>query len=441
MIIPLTNSHIHVFDAECAPGNFLRVIPSKFVRKYPKSIKWLLERKPMRKTIWWLDGKVNGKTRKKRKKLAKYISFLNMATQTSQIEIFSKALEIAKIHDSSARLVGLTLDMDYMDDNRAPDKKFCTQLSEVKQIKKYFPDHFFPFVSVDPRARSGNILLNWIKKYFEYGLISKTSGKAYPYFSGIKIYPALGFFPFDPGLDEIYQYAEANGIPVMYHCTRVGSLYVGRNIESLIPAKPKMIMPGKDSPKYPDALHAQQEIYERINRYYGEKVWIKNSNTGNNDLACDLFSHPQNYVPLMCKYPKLKICLAHMGGDDEIEYMKAEDRKKSSGDEDREKIWEVDGYNWAELIRDLMKKHDSLYTDISFSLSDLDNSKVAANINEWLEAKDDKGEKLGKRILFGTDFYMTEQQKGEAELYTLAKKHLGEWFDKISRENSSRYLY
>lgn len=237
MITPLTNSHIHIFDAECAPKNFLRVIPSKFIRKNPATIKWVLERKPVRKFIWWFNGKLNRKGRKNRKKLAKYISFLNMATQNGQIDIFRKALDVAKTYDSSARLVGLTLDMDYMDDNNAPKKRFCTQLDEVKQIKKYYPDNFFPFISVDPRARSGENIVRWIKKYVEFGLVSQATEKAYPFFSGIKMYPAHGFFPFDPRLDELYQYAAAKGIPVMFHCTRVGSLYVGSHIENLIPQK------------------------------------------------------------------------------------------------------------------------------------------------------------------------------------------------------------
>lgn len=204
-----------------------------------------------------------------------------------------------------------------------------------------------------------------------------------------------------------------------------------------------MIMPTEDNANYQTALDAQKEIYERIERYYtvDKYGWIVNSKIGANDLASDLFSHPQNYVPILTKYPDLKICVAHMGGDDEIEYMKAEDRKKIDATDLRQKIWKTDGYNWAELLRDLMKKHLSIYTDISFSLSDLDNQTVAENINKWLETEDDIGKKLGGRILFGTDFYMTEQQKSEEELYKLAFNTLGEWFDKISRENSKRFLY
>ena len=440
MLVPLTNNHIHVFDSECAPKNFLRIIDVDFVRKHSAKIKWLLDNKRSRSLISKTESVIKKKEPEKRKKFAKYISFLNIATQKSQLIIFRDALKVATTYDPQAHLLAMTLDMDFMDDHNPPDKNYCTQLIEVKQIKRYYPDNFFPFISIDPRARSGETLLRWVRNFFEFGLQSKSSGKTYPFFSGIKMYPALGFFPFDPRLDKIYDYAEKNGIPITLHCTRVGSLYIGKNIEGLIPLKPKMIMPKEGEKTFSKAKVAQNEIYERIKRYT-EKGWIKNSKIGKNDLACDLFSHPQNYVPIMLKFPKLKICLAHMGGEYEIEFMNSADRKNGKPRDHRKEIWDLDGYNWAELIRDLMKEYSSLYTDISFSVSDLDNPKIANNFNEWLDAIGENGKELGNRILFGTDYYMTEMVNRESELYKLANEKLEKWFDRITRDNSKEFLY
>ena len=440
MLVPLTNNHIHVFDSDCAPNNFLRVIDVDFVRKHSAKIKWILENKKTRRFIWILERLLKNRKPEKRKKLAKYVSFLSIATQESQYNIFKDALKIAKTYDPQARLLTMTLDMDFMDDNNPPDKNYCTQLNEVKHIKRYYPDNFFPFVSIDPRARSGETLLRWARNFFEFGLVSKSSGQTYPFFSGIKMYPALGFFPFDPRLEKIYAYAEENGIPITLHCTRVGSLYIGKNIEGLIPLRPKMIMPKEGGEVFDKAQIAQNEIYERMKKY-SDEGWIKNSEIGKNDLACDLFSHPQNYVPIMLKFPKLKICLAHMGGEYEIEFMNAADRKNGNPRKERVKIWDMDGYNWAELIRDLMKEHPCLYTDISFSVSDLDSPKIAANFNEWLDAIDKNGYELGNRILFGTDYYMTEMANRESELYKLASEKLEKWFDRITRDNSKAFLY
>ena len=341
MAKPFTNIHIHVFNSECAPENFLRIIDLGLVRRYPAPVKKFLQNKYVRKGIWKINGLISKKSR--RSGLDKYLSFLNVGTQYSQMQIFEMAHSVAKNYDSEARVVTLTLNMDYMDNQGAkPAKNFATQIEEIKRIKTFYPDQLFPFLGVDPRAKSGKDLLNWTRQNFEYGVTSSKTNKAYPYFAGIKLYPGLGFFPFDPRLDALYAYAEANGIPIMTHCTRSGSQYVGSLIESLIPHKPDMIMPDQASP---EAIQAQQEIYARIDRYYHEG-WVKNSKRGGNDLACDLFGHPQNYVPVMLKYPKLKICLAHMGGSDEM---------VKSGTDLQRKVWRIDGENWAELTLKLMK--------------------------------------------------------------------------------------
>ena len=33
-----------------------------------------------------------------------------------------------------------------------------------------------------------------------------------------------------------------------------------------------------------------------------------------NKRICNLFSHPENYLPILDKYPKLRFCFAHLGG-------------------------------------------------------------------------------------------------------------------------------
>jgi predicted TIM-barrel fold metal-dependent hydrolase len=57
-----------------------------------------------------------------------------------------------------------------------------------------------------------------------------------------------------------------------------------------------------------------------------------------------------------------------------------------------------------------------------------------------MNTPDNFGELMGNRVLFGTDFFMTEQENRESELFRLAKEHLGDWFDKVSRTNTMRYM-
>ena len=431
MKAPLTNIHVHVFNAECAPENFLRIMAIKFIRKYPGLVKSILENPNIRKVIWWINTWIARNKSKRRSNFAKYIAFLNVGTQNTQSDVFNLAFDVARNYDPSARIVALTLDMDRMDNQgRKPEKPLNTQLEEVKQLKRYHPDNFFPFLGVDPRSHSGTQLVNWVRPFFTTGIKSPVTGKVYPYFSGIKIYPALGYFPFDPRLDELYAYAQKEEIPVVAHCTRGGSQYIGSQIEFFIPRIPEMILPDAHHPLFSDAAEAGEEINKRIEQYY-KKGWIKNNTTGDNDRACDLFSHPQNYIPVLIKYPKLKLCLAHMGGTDEI---------IGQWDVMQKEIHDVDPYIFTDLIFDLMVKYPNLYTDISYTLSGLEIGTVWNKLNNWMNRADSQGNKLENRVLFGTDFFMTEQEEQEKELYEIARKILGDKFDLLARDNAVNYL-
>lgn len=425
---PFSNIHTHVFNSECVPDNFLRILPSKFVRRMPRIIKRILDTKWVRKTIAFFAQLGRKKDSNKRKTFDKYIGFLEVATQRKQLDVFELEFEVGKQYDSSVRIVGLTMNMDFMDNQASRHQiTFETQLEAVKDIKRYYPANFFPFLGIDPRHKSGTDLVNWSKAYFEMGL--EKNGTIFPYFSGIKLYPALGFFPFDPRLDNLYAYAEENQLPVITHVTRVGSQYIGSKITELIPQTPK---PKSLSNGSTESVNALQEIYERIDMYYAKK-WIADNTIGDNDKACDLFSHPQNYIPILEKYPKLKICLAHMGGSNEI-------IDNPAKDSDLRKIRKVDSQLWCDRIRDLMIRYPNLYTDISYTLSDLDNKKLKAAIITFMKTVDEQGQPLAKRVLFGTDFFMTEQEKRESELFKLSQIELSEFHDIITRDNPQEFL-
>lgn len=425
---PFSNIHTHVFNSECAPDNFLRIIPSKFLRRRPKTIKRILDTKWVRKVIVFFAQIGRKKDNNKRKTFDKYIGFLEVATQRKQLDVFELEFEVGKQFDSSVRIVGLTMNMDFMDNSASKYQiSFESQLEAVKDIKRYYPNNFFPFLGVDPRHKSGADLVNWSKDYFERGL--EKDGMIFPYFSGIKLYPALGFFAFDPRLDDLYAYAEINQLPIITHVTRVGSQYIGSKITELIPQKPK---PKSLSNGNEESEKAMKEINDRIDAYY-KKNWIVDDKTGNNDKPCDLFSHPQNYIPILEKYPKLKICLAHMGGSNEI-------IDNSAKDPDLQKIRRVDPELWCDRIRDLMVKYPNLYTDISYTVSDLDDEKVKTAIIQFMNTLDDQKQPLAKRVLFGTDFFMTEQEKRESELFKLSQIELSDFHDMITRDNPQEFL-
>ncbi|MFM7854660.1 MAG: amidohydrolase family protein [Flammeovirgaceae bacterium] len=404
-----------------------------FIRKRAGLVKGIIDTKAGRGIIHGLYKIFSKKSGNNRSEVDKYVAFLDVGTNATQLEVFQTAFEAGKIFDPAVRIVGLTMNMDHMDSQ--PSKRqisFKTQLDQVIEIKRYYPTNFFPFLGIDPRQAGGNELVRWARPYFESGAVTK-EGKVFPYFSGLKLYPALGFFPFDPRLEEIYRYAEENNLPVMTHCTRVGSQYIGDQIENLIPDSPAMM-----NPDNPASARAKQAIEQRI-RDYKNKGWIKNSRIGDNDLACDLFGHPENYIPVLEKFPNLKICLAHMGGSNEV--IKSMDSKSKL-----DQIRQLDPLSWFEHIQLMMKKYPNLYTDISYTLSDFDSKdpQVLEATETFLEtpvdANDPSKGKLGERVLFGTDFFMTEQERREPELYAITKERLKNWWDIIGRQNTQRFL-
>jgi uncharacterized protein len=438
---PITNAHIHVFDARCAPDRFFLVLPVGVVRLIARPLRSFLMSQP---GIDLINGLAKWtSTLHDKGKISRFLAFTKIGAERSQDDVFQMALKAGKQYDASVRLIGLTLNMDYMDSEPSDPlnyKNYATQLEEVKNIKRNSPRHFFPFLCIDPRHKTGTELRDWVRDQLTDGFEHK--GKLYPYFYGLKIYPALGFFPFDPALEEVYAYAEEYGIPIMTHCTRGGSQYIGKHIQQLIPKEPAVMLSTSEAAK------AFGEIKKRIDEYY-EKGWIKNNSFGNNDKACDLFTHPQNYIPVLEKFPKLKICIAHMGGegefytDDELHYTNwLNQRKAKNAFKDLAEIRGIDKERWVDHLQRMMCTYTSLFTDISYTVSYFENARIVVQLQQFANAPDLNKKPLGHRILFGTDFFMTEREKKEGDLYGLMIRSEGlkDWVDGFCRENVEGYV-
>lgn len=199
-------------------------------------------------------------------------------------------------------------------------------------------------------------------------------------FHGLKMYTPLGFFPFDERLDELYAWAGEKQVPILYHCHQGGGIYYKGEV------KKEWLKP-----------HTELEFRDRPMKEFR-----------------DNFMHPDCFEILLRKHPGVKICLAHFGGTYEME-------KPSQN-------------NWFHRIRALVsKKEHKVYTDVSYSLWD---TKHHGKIKEAIA--DPAG---GDRILFGTDFYMTEREKPEKVLAGLFRDKMGEeLFRKCSYSNVKAFL-
>ncbi len=89
-----------------------------------------------------------------------------------------------------------------------------------------------PFVFVDPRRMEEDG-----ERFFKYRIDNnqvvledcfiRTFIEDH-HFAGFKIYPALGYYPFDERLLPLWKYAADNGIPIMTHCIRGVIYYRGK---------------------------------------------------------------------------------------------------------------------------------------------------------------------------------------------------------------------
>src|SRR6202008_4310037 len=181
--------------------------------------------------------------------------------------------------------------------------------------------------------------------------------------TGLKMYPPLGYYPFDARLSGIFAYAEKNQIPITTHCARGGVFYKGEITEDMC-THPK----------------TGEHIKEQKNKFF-----------------TDTFTDPSNYSYLLDQFPKLKINLAHFGGFDEWQ--------KFLGN-----TFDDGLPSWYEKVSDLVRKYMNVYTDISYTMfnADLFNLLKLTLADKTLKNK----------ILFGSDFYMVEQETNERQFVT-----------------------
>lgn len=199
-------------------------------------------------------------------------------------------------------------------------------------------------------------------------------------FKGVKLYPPLGYAPSDKVLmDQIYPYCVDKNLPVMSHCSRGGVREKGLS----------------------DDWQAR-------------------------------LAGPQAFEPVMSAFPELRICLAHFGGDkDWDEYL---GRRKGRLDENADQFRKR---NWLAQILDMLRSGDypNLWTDISYTAFEYSQNIPALDV--FLSE-----EKVLDRVLFGSDFYMTEVEGVSERRMSIELRHgIGEEkFARIARFNPCAYL-
>jgi predicted TIM-barrel fold metal-dependent hydrolase len=353
------NIHTHTFTSQHVPDGFLPLNLIKLIRK--KSVARFLTY-ILKFILPFTSNDV----------LERAAVFLGVGNMDSQSEILTY---IQRNYPRGTKIVSLAVDFKHMCAGDAP-KGYLDQLAELREMKKdpKFTEILIPFIGADPR-RDGltDLVIDHIENHG---------------FGGIKLYPPLGFFPFDERFDEMYRYAEERGIPVLAHCTR-GGVY----------SRCKITADMRKHPITGDPLPGDS-----------------------NSEFTDNYAHPANYQYVLEKFPKLKICLAHFGGGDQwYKYL----RDPWPAQETEE--------SWLSIIMNLIRKYPNVYTDISYTAYD-------NNLHPFLKVLVNMPE-LRRRILYGSDIYMVQLQETEREFSIYLRGYLGEEdFKQIAVTNPAEFL-
>lgn len=350
------NCHAHIFTNQCVPEKFLPLGLIRFLsrQKFSQSLGKLLNRLNPRSDDDIFD---------------RYAAFMNIGNYQSQQTIFDL---LNRFYPQNTKFVLLSMDFDYMDAGESP-KSFLAQIEELAELKQneHYHDRIFPFICADPRRKNIGDL---VKKYIEEHE-----------FTGIKLYPPLGFYPFDRGLDEIYEYAQSNKIPIISHCSKGG-----------IKTHEKMSKQIKSHPKTGIQFENEDEV----------KV---------------SFSHPDNYRYVLEKFPDVKIDLAHLGGGPEVhDYLVTPWNPKME-------------QSWFSAIINLIKASNNIYSDVSYTMYENELLPLLSVILT--------DPKVRTRILYGSDFYMVELDKSERAFAINLRSAIGENnFWQIAETNPEEFL-
>jgi predicted TIM-barrel fold metal-dependent hydrolase len=257
----------------------------------------------------------------------------------------------------------------------------------------------------DPRRwnypQTEKLLSNFQKGPWNYPFDEIVSSLGNGLFVGFKMYPPLGYKPLDPRLpylhdklkdgDCFYARCEREGIPILVHCSPGGmsthemKLYMqyDAQISSYQIKTPSSVF---ESGAPTDATGIAADTEDIAIQYF----W-------------DNYVHPKEWRKVLQIFPKLKLCLAHFGGDE---------WNKGSGSD------------WISEITSLTKEYPNVYTDFScWTLESCKESFAQVLTNK-------QNGHLRDKILFGTDWYMKLLTPG-AKSYRKFCEEFWEFFQEL----------
>ena len=406
--------------------------------------------------------------------IERYLYIAKFSVYKSQTDVF------AKMKDQYPKGSGfgiLPMDMHYMGAG-SPRASYVDQLAEVakyKNSKAYAKQKvgIYPFIFVDPRRiredQSGKTNRKASEQLFNYHIdnqkviLDDCLVKTYiegEKFSGFKIYPALGYYPFDKELLPIWKYAADHNLPITTHCIRGTIFYRGTKKKQWDTHPVFMDENTTKSLLLPERGNADFQLNFTHPMNFlcllEEPLLRKLLTSYNDDEINTLFGYTNPNTPLTSDLSQLKINLAHFGGEDQwlkylnndrysysqmintkpgkgIEFVKY---SKDTGEVRYRRLAEMWKYvDWYSIICSMMMRYDNVYADISYIIH---NEVIFPLLKETL--KPIHGQ-LCDRVLFGTDFYVVRNHDSEKGIFVESQGFLSdEEFDCIARTNPRTFL-
>jgi predicted TIM-barrel fold metal-dependent hydrolase len=400
------NVHSHIFTMSNAPERFLELyLPPRAARVIDGVTdtqvgSWLV------RSLMRFGGNA-GK---------RYADFLRIGKSASQRFVFEE-LRKSVADDNSMRFVALTMNMEYLGAGQSRSR-FEGQIAEILELKREFDDRLLVFFGLDPRWKdSGTEIRRQVELYFNTKVEVNGVKQVYP-FCGLKIYPSTGYYVFDEKLQETFKWAADNGVPVLSHCSYLGGVYNNDEASIRSALNPFNVYTQSDytGPLKPDGT-TERPGYLKQNKFLKK---IFNLNKSHNNLrTCSYFLEPHTYDSVLRHFDRnlnefnnrmpLKICIAHFGGGEQIAFGNLLTRPKQKSDREQETPYGVVHTNWYNQIQALLNSYAGAYTDISYAVTDDDLFPVFL--------QDASNPVYGSKVMYGTDFFMTERTEEQDRLY------------------------
>jgi len=372
--------HAHCFTFQNVPNNFTRLqlikVPHRFfLSRFYKLIGRLVKEPDRGILAFFSVGAYYNSTLITKKLLKSYSNFFRANQQEKHFVV-----------------VMLSMNMEYAISQDIPENHE-RQMKDLARTCQYFFNtrnanysaSIIPFVGLDPNNKN------------TYELFLKAFSQAHyrhPIF-GIKIYPTLGYLPSHPVLMDVFQVAEQKQIPITTHCGGEATKTDANNVDI-------------QSMQIDDqgAFFLKEEVFS-----------FKKSG----DFEA-FFNGPDRWRPVLTKYPKLRLNIAHFG---------------SSAQWENYLTNPLDPNTHVFQCLKLVAQYENVFADISYTYFD---KAALSKIRDLMIANPTYRQKF----LFGSDYYMVlnenDLQSIMVQFYAVFKGHQ-DLIQALTVENPKRFLF